>query len=231
MFDEAGVLPAGWGLPVDWRGGEETYGKASRRCLASRRRRRRSAASRTSTWIPSASDDLPLDENRRFHVERFTPVARVLADTAAFSGWSSWAPRRCADGQRYPFLHTMGDMLAMAAEIGPERGPAAGLLALAHLGRHAGRVEYAASEQVVYVHVNDAPRRRAHRRADRQRARPARRDRGDRHRRLPARLDAIGYDGPVTPEPFKKELADLPDDETRLRTVGAAMDEIFRRAA
>ena len=43
-------------------------------------------------------------------------------------------------------------------------------------------------------------------------------------------LRAIGYDGPVVPEPFKKELSDLPSDEARLRTVGAAMDAIFRQA-
>jgi len=40
-------------------------------------------------------------------------------------------------------------------------------------------------------------------------------------------LLSVGYDGPVTPEPFKKELADLPSDEDRLRTVGTAMDKIM----
>lgn len=43
-------------------------------------------------------------------------------------------------------------------------------------------------------------------------------------------LAAIGYDGPVVPEPFKKELADLPSDEARLEVVGAAMDGIFQGA-
>jgi sugar phosphate isomerase/epimerase len=43
-------------------------------------------------------------------------------------------------------------------------------------------------------------------------------------------LRAIGYDGPVTPEPFKKNLADLPDNEARLKAVGAAMTRIFTLA-
>ena len=36
-------------------------------------------------------------------------------------------------------------------------------------------------------------------------------------------LQEIGYDGPVTPEPFKKELADLPDVGTVQTTVGSAV--------
>ena len=43
-------------------------------------------------------------------------------------------------------------------------------------------------------------------------------------------LQSIGYDGPVTPEPFKKELAALPSDEVRLKKVGAAMDDVFVKA-
>ena len=41
-------------------------------------------------------------------------------------------------------------------------------------------------------------------------------------------LREIGYDGPVVCEPFKKELAELPDDAARLRTVGEAMDRALR---
>ena len=43
-------------------------------------------------------------------------------------------------------------------------------------------------------------------------------------------LEAIGYDGPVTPEPFKKELSELPSDADRLRTVGETMRNIFATA-
>jgi predicted xylose isomerase-like sugar epimerase len=43
-------------------------------------------------------------------------------------------------------------------------------------------------------------------------------------------LQKIGYDGPVTPEPFAKELAEFDSDGERLRVVGAAMDRIFALA-
>ncbi len=43
-------------------------------------------------------------------------------------------------------------------------------------------------------------------------------------------LQSIGYDGPITPEPFYPALAELPSDAERLRVVGEAMDRIFRTA-
>jgi sugar phosphate isomerase/epimerase len=43
-------------------------------------------------------------------------------------------------------------------------------------------------------------------------------------------LQRMGYDGPVVPEPFKKELADLPEDADRLRTVGDSVRAVFARA-
>jgi sugar phosphate isomerase/epimerase len=69
------------------------------------------------------------------------------------------------------------------------------------------------AEDIVYVHVNDAP------------AGVAVEDQLDQVRRLPgatgvidiagflAALGAIGYDGPVTPEPFDTSLAALPPDQ------------------
>jgi sugar phosphate isomerase/epimerase len=43
-------------------------------------------------------------------------------------------------------------------------------------------------------------------------------------------LDRIGYDGPITAEPFKKELSDLPSDDARLQAVSASLDAIFGKA-
>jgi threonine dehydrogenase-like Zn-dependent dehydrogenase len=134
------------------------------------------------------------------------------------------------DGKRYPFIHTLGEMLAMAAEIGPNVGV---LLDCWHWYTSGGTVEEIRAlrpEQVVYVHVNDAP---AGVPVDEQ---------VDSVRRVPGAtgiiniygflraLRAIGYDGPVTPEPFDKELAELPTDADRLSTVGSALTTIFDRA-
>ena len=82
----------------------------------------------------------------------------------------------------------------------------------------------------MYVHVNDAPAGvPVEEQLDNVRALPGETGVIDIAGFLQS-LQAIGYDGPVVPEPFKKELADLPSDDARLETVGAAMDRIFRQA-
>ena len=43
-------------------------------------------------------------------------------------------------------------------------------------------------------------------------------------------LRDMGYDGPVTTEPFKRELQDLPSDAARLVVVKASMDAVWKWA-
>ena len=43
-------------------------------------------------------------------------------------------------------------------------------------------------------------------------------------------LHRIGYDGPITPEPFYAELKELPSDDARLDVVAPAKQAIFRTA-
>ena len=124
----------------------------------------------------------------------------------------------------------MNEMLEFTKECGPNVGL---LLDAWHWYTSHGTLDELRrlkAEQVVYVHVNDAPRGVE---VDQQ---------IDNVRDLPGAtgvidiagflrtLRQLGYEGPVTPEPFKKDLANLPSDEARLKTVGAAMDVIWRRA-
>lgn len=230
MFADAGVRPAGWSLPVDWRGGEEAW----RAGLEELPRLVAAAAAvgstRTSTYVLPGSDERGYDENRRFHVERFAPIARVLAEHGCRLGLEFIGPKTLRDAFAHPFIYRMEDMLELGAEIGPNVGllldcwhwyTAGGTL------DDLGRLE---AERVVYVHVNDAP---AGVPVDEQ---------VDNVRALPGEtgviptadfltvLHLIGYDGPVVPEPFKRELADLPSDEARLKAVGASMQQIFALA-
>ena len=121
-------------------------------------------------------------------------------------------------------------MLEMGREIGPNVGL---LLDCWHWHTSGGTVAdllRLTPRDVVYVHVNDAPRG------------VAMDDYVDNLRGLPGEtgvidisgflqsLRTIGYEGPVTPEPFKKELGDMPSDEVRLYVVGEAMRKIFGQA-
>jgi sugar phosphate isomerase/epimerase len=229
-FEQAGVRAAGWGLPTNWRKDEAAW----RDDLAKLPRLARAAAAvgakRTFTWILSWDDNRPEAENWKFHVERFTPIARILADYGVGVGLEFLGPRTMWKGKVNPFVHSLERMVELAADIGPNAGL---LLDCWHWHTSEGTLDAIRKlpeSKVVYVHVNDAPKGVA---LD---------DFVDNRRGLPGEtgvidiagflqaLKAIGYDGPVTPEPFKKGLSDLPSDEERLRVVSAAMADIFRKA-
>ncbi|HYO07754.1 MAG TPA: sugar phosphate isomerase/epimerase family protein [Tepidisphaeraceae bacterium] len=230
LFAEHGIRPAAFPLPTDWRNGEQAW----ERDLALLPRLARAAAAvgitRTFTWILPGSNDRPADLNRAFHVGRFEPIARILEDQGVSLGLEFIGPKTLRDSFAHPFIHTMDDMLSMARQIGPNVGV---LLDCWHWYTSVGTLEdirRLRPRDVVYVHVNDAP------------AGVAVDEQVDNVRDLPGAtgviditgflraLERIGYDGPVTPEPFKKDLAALPNDEARLRAVGASMDKIFRGA-
>jgi len=229
-FAEAGIRPAGSGLPVDWRGSQESWQAGLKELPRLAQAAGAIGGGRISTWIMPCSDDLTYEENYQFHVDRFAPIAKILADHGVSLGLEFIGPKTLWASQKHPFIHTMEDMLAMGREIGPNVGL---LLDCWHWYTSHSTVEALEDlkpEQVVYVHVNDGP---AGVPIDEQR---------DGVRGLPGEtgvvniagflqaLKSIGYDGPVTPEPFKKELADLPSDEARLKTVGASMDKIWQQA-
>jgi sugar phosphate isomerase/epimerase len=230
LFTESGIRPAGFGLPVDFRTTEANW----RAGLNALPRQAKAAAAigctRTMTWISPASDTVPFEENRRFHIERFTPIAAILAEQGISLGLEFIGPKTLRDGKPYPFIYTMEAMLEMGQEIGPNVGL---LLDCWHWYTSHSTVEALRAlrpEQVVYVHVNDAPAGvPIDEQLDNVRCLPGETGVIDITGFLQA-LQAIGYDGPVTPEPFKKELNDLPSDEARLRTVGEAMQRIFQNA-
>ena len=230
LFAEAGIQPAGFGLPTDWRSSEENWQKG----LAELPRLAKAAGAigggRCSTWIMPCSNERAFDANWRFHVERFKPIAEILGEHGCSLGLEFIGPKTLRDSQKYPFVHTLWGMIALGAGIGPNVGL---LLDCWHWYTAHNTVEdipLLKPEQVVYVHVNDAPLGvDVDAQVDNVRCLPGETGVIDIAGFLQA-LQTIGYGGPVTPEPFKKELGELPDDATRLKTVGQTMDTIFQRA-
>ena len=80
-----------------------------------------------------------------------------LAHEGVHLGLEFIGPKTLRDSQKYPFVHTMAQMLGMAQQIGPNVGL---LLDCWHWHTSHGTVDELhnlTAEQVVYVHVNDAP--------------------------------------------------------------------------
>ena len=230
LFQSAGVRPAAFGFPVDWRSSKDSW----RQSLIPLPRQAGAAqalgCTRSMTWILPGHNEMSYEENLQFHIERFTPAASVLADHGISLGLEFIGPKTLRDTLKYPFIHTMRDMLDMGAQIGPNVGL---LLDAWHWYTSHGTIEELRAlrpEQVVYVHVNDAPVGiEVDSQLDQVRCLPGETGVIDIGGFLRA-LDEIGYDGPITPEPFKKELAELPSDDARLNTISASLDAIFRTA-
>jgi len=229
-FTDAKIRPAAFGLPVEWRQDEARWRADLEKLPRQAKAAQGLGVKRCATWVLPMSDDRELDDNIRFHIDRFKPIADTLADHDIRLGLEFIGPKTLRDSKRHAFIYRMFDMLALARKIGPNVGL---LLDVWHLYTSHGTlddVKRLRADDVVYVHVNDAPRGVA---ID---------DQIDNIRDLPGAtgvidiagflrtLKAIGYDGPVTPEPFKKELKDLPNDEARLKLVGKAMNDIFTNA-
>ncbi len=230
LFAEAGLRVAGWGLGIDWRGDEHTWKKGVADLPRLAKAATEIGGTRVFTWIRPSSDERVYEENWRFHVERLTPIAEILEAYGCRFGLEFVGPKTMRDAARYPFIYRMDEMLELGAAISPTTGL---LLDCWHWYTSGGTLEAIRAltpQQVVYVHVNDAPADvPIEQQVDTVRALPGETGMIDIVGFLQA-LQVIGYDGPVVPEPFKQDLADLPSDDARLDVVGAAMHTIFRRA-
>ena len=224
------IKPAGWGLPVDWRGEESNWRAGLDKLAKQAKAAQAVGCTRTSTWILSGSNDRPMEENRRFHIERFTPIAEILGEHGCSLGLEFLGPKTMREQFKHEFVYRMEDMLAMGREIGPNVGLLLDCWHWYTSGSTVDDLKKLTAKDVVYVHVNDAPEGIP---LDQQM---------DGTRCLPGEtgvipiaeflrvLQDIGYDGAVVPEPFKKELADLPTDADRLKVVAQGMDKIFSQA-
>jgi len=227
QFEKAEIIAAGWGLPMAWSGSEEAW-KAD---LAKLPRLAKAAAAigcfRTATWIMPASNDRAFDENLAFHIERFKPISEILGEHGHRLGLEFIGPKTIRNNFKYSFVHDMPGMLDMTSKIGENVGL---LLDCWHLYTSHGRASDVAKlkeTDVVYVHVNDAPAGIAiDEQSDNVRCLPGETGVIDIAGFLDA-LKSIGYSGPVIPEPFKKELGDLPNDAARLEATAASMRKVF----
>jgi sugar phosphate isomerase/epimerase len=232
LFADAGIRPGQWGLPVAWR--DDARWEHDLQALP------RLAAlgqalgcTRTATWCPPASDELPFDENLRWHADRFRPIAAVLKEHGCRLGIEFIGPETLRAGKRYPFIHTLEGMLELADLIGT--GNVGLLLDAWHLytsGGSAEDLDQLSSGDIVTVHVNDAPSGvPLDEQVDNVRCLPLETGVID----LAAfmrKLAALGYDGPVTTEPFNQALNEVAarDPEAAALSVSAQMDKLWEAA-
>lgn len=230
LFASAGIRAGQWGMPVEFRRDEAVW----RQGLAALPRLAGAAQAvgieRTATWIVPCSDELDFKANFEQHVTRLRPVAEILAEHGCRLGLEFIGPRTLRMSKRYQFIHTLDGMLELIQAIGT--GNLGLLLDCYHVYTSHGsldEVRRLTNSDIVVVHVNDAP---AGVPVDEQL---------DLVRTLPGEtgvidiagflqtLQAIGYDGPVTPEPFSERLHSL-SPANAAREAGEAMRRIWELA-
>ncbi|MGI5917568.1 MAG: sugar phosphate isomerase/epimerase family protein [Anaerolineae bacterium] len=231
LFADAGVLPGQWGLPVVWNREQEQWEQDLQQLPALAALGRELGCTRTATWCTSGSNDRDFDENWQWHIERFRPIAQVLADEGCSLGIEFLGPKTIRDRFKYEFIYTLEGMMDLAAAIGT--GNVGLLLDAWHLYTGGGSIDdldKITAKDVVVVHVNDAPEG------------VALEDQVDNVRRLPMetgvidlpgfmkKLVAMGYDGPVTPEPFSARINAIEDPLEAARFAAEYMDKLWRAA-
>ncbi|MBN1579440.1 MAG: sugar phosphate isomerase/epimerase [Anaerolineae bacterium] len=214
LFDGAGVKPGQWGLPVAWNK-DDQWEKDLEQLPKLAALGKALGCTRTATWCVSGSNDLAYEENWAWHIARFRPIAEVLAEYDCRLGIEFLGPKTIRERFEHEFVYTLGGMMELAGAIGT--GNVGLLLDAWHLftsGDPLDVLDTITAKDVVTVHVNDAPE-------------------GltletymDNDRRLPMetgvidlpgfikKLAAMGYDGPVTPEPFSKRINELAAEDT-----------------
>lgn len=230
LFTRTGVRPGCWGLPVDWRGEEHKWREDVTQLRRYAALAQEIGCVRTATWIPPVSDDRPFKENFELHVQRFRPVAEVLRDSGCSLGLEFIGPKTSRAKHRYEFIHTMHGMLELGDAIGT--GNVGLLLDLWHWYTSHGtmdELQRLKKEQVVTVHVNDAPAGiPIDEQLDQIRCLPGETGVIDTTGFLTT-LSRIGYDGPITPEPFNERVNKMSPADA-VCTTAAAMQNVWKAA-
>ena len=230
FWTEAGLKIGGWGLPVNYRGSDAEFDES----LAGLSDLAKLAADfgchRTTTVVSPSSNDRTFQENWDFHIKRLRPVAAVLKDYGHSLGLEFIGPATSRQSAKHLFTYTMDAVLGLAAGIGT--GNVGLLFDMWHwytCRSTLDDVRKLSKEDVVYVHINDAP------------AGIDPDDQIDSIRCIPAEtgviplaelmqiLDGIGYDGPVTVEPFSAKInAMAPQDAAK--TAAESLDKVWEQA-
>ncbi|MFC1465739.1 MAG: sugar phosphate isomerase/epimerase family protein [Candidatus Brachytrichaceae bacterium NZ_4S206] len=230
-FAQTGLRPGAIGLSAKWREGDSdaAFEGSLIRLAEEARLAAALGCTRCVTWILPGSNTLDFYRHWDFVVPRLQRVAAVLAEHGLRLGMEFIGPATLRARFKYDFVHTMDGMRALAAVVGTQTHNVGLLLDCFHwYTAHASvrDLERLDPREVVYVHVNDATAGRG----------PDEQIDGERQmvgasgvidiQGFLAALRKIGYDGPITVEPFNEAIRAMPVEEA-VRVTGEALDWVM----
>lgn len=229
LFADAGIKYGAWGMTVRWQSDDwrDDLAELPRYAAVAAEM----GATRSSTWCPPSSATRPFAENFAWHLERFGAIAAVLNEQGIRFGIEFIGPQSLRPADQHDFIYNMEGMLELGAACGT--GNVGLLLDAWHLYTSGGAVDdldKISNADIVNVHVNDAPEGLTMATYN------------DHDRRLPTetgvlplegfmkKLIGLGYDGPVTPEPFSKTVNAIEDPQEAARLTADYMDRLWQVA-
>lgn len=232
LLQEHSVAPASFAFSVEWRKDEETFRSGLKHLPEAASFAQELGCLRTVTWVLPSSDDLAA--YRETSLARWAQIARVLSDCGIRFGLEFLGPKQFRPDPAKVWFYDIAGALEAADETNSRAGTEnVGLLVDCwHWFAGGGTSMDLASipvEQVVHVHINDAPRGVA---LD---------DLKDDERELPGAtgeidvpgflqtLSSLGYDGPVAVETFWKRPEEA-GHEVAAREAGLAVKGVFEKA-
>ena len=230
LFSRAGLKAGAWFPEVDWRADDSRFYSELSRLPAKARLAADLGCMRCITYVIPIHDTLSFRENWAFHVRRLRAMAEILNDHGHRFGLEFIGPAKSRVGKKYGFLNSIDGMLGLCQTIGT--GNMGLLFDVWHWYTSHGTLDDIrqwSNSDIVCVHLNDAP---AGIETDKLE---------DCVRELPGAtgliplkdflraLHGIGYDGPVTVEPFDAKLVKMgPLDGAK--AAARALDSVWKAA-
>lgn len=232
LFDGAGITPGAFGLPTEWRKDEETFQKGLNELPRLAKAAQSIGCTRCCTWV-SPNGGIPVAEYKAQSIARWAQIAKVLDEYGVHYGVEFLGPRHFRTEPENVWFYDIQGGLEAAEETMQQSGTQnVGLLVdVWHWYTSGGNLMDLASipvEQIVHVHINDAPDIPRDEQIDSVRLLPGESGVIDIKGFLQT-LKALGYDGPVAVETFSDELKALPPQEAA-RRAGEAVRKVWDEA-
>lgn len=229
VFESVKVLPIATGLPVEWRTDEDTFQDGLKELPALAKLAQDLDCTRCVTYV-FPDGGIPVEEYIATSTRRWIEIARVLADNGLRFGLEFLGPKQFRQNPDNVWFYDLHGAMTVIDEISHDSGlENLGLLVDSfHWFTSAGNIMDLASipvEQIVHVHINDAPNVPRDEQQDMVRLLPGESGTIDVTGFLKT-LAAIGYDGPVAVETFCDELKALPTEEAAAKAGKSVADAL-----
>ncbi len=227
-FAQTGLRAGAFGLSARWQADhdDETFEQSLTQLADDARLAAALGCSRCVTWVMPGSDALDFRQHWALAVARLRRVAAILAEHSVRLGLEFVGPLTFRMRFKFDFVHTLDGARALAAAVGANVGL---LVDSFHWYTAHGSLRdlfTLSADEVVYVHVNDAVAGRTpDEQIDGEREMVGRTGVIDIRGFLGA-LRRIGYDGPVTVEPFNQAIRAM-SVEDAVRFTGESLDRVL----